>query len=240
MRKHPRPRIRQDRRSRDWRRIALLTLIFAAALALCYFAGVYWGAPSALRGLAQTTELERALSTQSTDNARLRTRTAFLAQSLALSKKSEAATRQAMFELKAKQMQIRRKLAFYEGIVTGGAGEAEVKIAGLQIIPTRRSREFRFQIVLVHAGENRGQTVSGVCRIVVSGMLDGEQKQLPLEKISLRGAGPMDFTLRYFRNLSGTLRLPAGFTPRKVEISISLEKSEASVSGSYSWPAFQG
>lgn len=240
MRKSSRPRLRMDRRDKDWRRIALATLVAVVVLAFVYFLGVYWGQPQGLRTAAQSAQLEQALSEQSVANARLQSRVAFLEQSLLLSKKSEAATREALFELKAQQVQLRRKLAFYEGIVTAGSGKAEVKIAGLQIIPTRNAREYRFQIVLVHAGDNRGKSVSGTCHIVVSGTLNGEAQRLALNHISVRGAGPLDFTLRYFSNLAGTVRLPKGFKPRQVEITVSRKKGETSVTGSYSWPAFEG
>lgn len=240
MRKRPQLLTERARRAKLRQWAGLVTLVAAVALAAAYFAGVYWGAPASLRDTARSTRLAQALTTQSVRNAKLRTRVAFLEQSLALSKQSEAATRQAMFALKARQVQLRRKLDFYQGIVTGGSGEAGVKIAGLQIIPTRLAHEYRFQIVLVHAGEERGKRVSGSCNITISGMLNGERKRLALKDISVHGAGPMDFTLRYFRNLAGTLRLPPGFTPRKVDISISMARSGASVTSSYSWPAFKG
>jgi hypothetical protein len=210
------------------------------ALAFAYFAGVYWGAPLSLRAAAQNKRLEHAFSAQSADNAHLRTREAFLDQSLALSKQSEAATRKALIAQRGKMMDLRRKLDFYEGIVTSGASKAAIKIAGLQIIPTRRKREYRFQIVLVHAGGKRGKSISGVCHIVLTGKRHGEEKRLSLAKISPHSAKSMKFTLRYFHNLGGSFRLPAGFTPEKVNISVTTGHDKPDVTSSYNWSAFGG
>lgn len=239
---HNRPelpkRFRRQHTSRP--AIVFVTLIALLALALAYFAGVYWGAPMSVRTAGKHTRLTRAFSEQSEKNAQLRTRVAFLEQSLALSKQSEAATREALIDQKGKLVQLQRKLDFYEGIVTKDTQKAAVKIAGLQIIPTSRSREYRFQIVLVHTGGERGDSVSGVCHIVISGSQDGKKKRLALSAISSRDAGPMEFALRYFRNLGGAFRLPAGFTPEEVDISISTGGEETDLTSSYSWEAFGG
>lgn len=226
-------------------KIARYTLVWGAAvavlaLALAYFAGVYWGAPPSLRTAAANSRLERAFSAQSADNAHLRTREAFLEQSLSLSRQSEAATRQALIAQRGKMVDLQRKLDFYEGIVSTGTSKTAIKIAGLQIIPTRRAREYRFQIVLVHAGGKRGKSISGDCHIVLTGKRDGKKTHLSLAKISPRSAKSMKFTLRYFRNLGGSFRLPVGFTPEKVDISITTGDDKPDVTSSYSWAAFGG
>ncbi len=239
MRKPPRLVVRHEHPSRRRRLFALAVLAAVLALAFAYFAGAYWSASVSLRTAGASGQLRQALLAQSAANEKLRSRTAFLEQSLALSNQSEAATRKNLFDEQAKQVALRQKLALYEGILTQGEDRVPVKIAGLQIIPTGNAREYRFQIVLVRANGKADKSLSGSCGVTISGEKNGKALRLSLAKVMPDGADPIKFKLRYFSNLGGTLRLPAGFKPAKVDIVIKTEGA-VDMTGSYSWPAFQG
>lgn len=219
--------------------IGLAALVAVAALAFAYFAGAHWGGSEHLRAAGETARMSKALLAESAANEQLRSRTAFLEQSLALANQSEAATRKNLFDEQAKQVALRQKLAFYEGILTQGEDRAPVKIAGLQIIPTGNAREYRFQIVLVRAQGKTGKFLSGTCSVTISGETNGKNARLSLAEVMPGGADPIKFRLHYFSNLAGTLRLPVGFKPERVDVAIKTEGA-ADMTGSYSWPAFRG
>ncbi|MGH8160785.1 MAG: DUF6776 family protein [Gammaproteobacteria bacterium] len=216
-----------------------MALIALLALALAYFAGVYWGAPAPVRSAARHDTLTRALKAQAGQNAKLRARVAFLEQSLAMATQSGAATKKALFDEQADEVALKKKLAFYQEMLQQGTSGSAVRIAGLQIVPTAGTRRYRFQIVLVrarHAGKHG--LVSGTCAVSLLGERAGKSTRLKLDAVSAT-ANPMKFRLRYFQNLAGTFRLPAGFAPRKVEVSVKVGDA-ASVTSSYSWSIFQG
>lgn len=237
MRESPRLVVRPERPFR--RRLRLLAApAVVAALVLAYFAGVYWGAPAHLRA-AEAGRLQKALAVQSAADDKLQARVAFLEQSLVLANQSEAATRKSLSEEQAKQVALRQKLAFYEGILNQGGDQSPVKIAGLQIIPTGNAHEYRFQIVLVRTRGRAAKPLSGTCELTISGERGGRDARLSLADLTSGGADPIKFRLRYFSNLAGTLTLPAGFTPDKLEIAVKTDGA-AEMTGSYSWPAFRG
>ncbi len=219
--------------------VAAIVASALLALALAYFAGVYWGAPAPVRAAARHDTLARALKAQAGESAKLRARVAFLEQSLAIAKQSGAATRKALFNEQADEVALKKKLAFYQEMLQQGTDGATVKIAGLQIVPTAGARKYRFQIVLVRTRRPGKQGhVSGTCSITLVGERDGKPVRLPLDKLSASD-NPMKFRLRYFQNLAGTFRLPAGFEPREVDVAIKVGDA-ASVTSSYSWSIFQG
>jgi hypothetical protein len=222
---------------RDWQ-WALIVLIALFALALAYFSGAYWGAPASLRASARQGQLARALKARSGENAKLRARVAFLTQSLALSKQSEADTKKLLFKQQAGEVALKKKLALYQGMFAQGTSSGPVDIAGLQIIPTANAHVYRFQIVLVRAKSGKHSYISGNCAIAVAGTRAGKPARLSSAQV-LSGASPIKFKLRYFKNLAGTLRLPAHFKPKEVDISIASGTAPTTTS-SYSWPLFKG
>ncbi|MGH8274787.1 MAG: DUF6776 family protein [Gammaproteobacteria bacterium] len=239
MHKKPRLVMRREGDDRGRQLFGLAVIIAALALALAYFAGVYWGAPAPVRTASGQGEVARALAAQSAANAKLRTRVAFLEQSLAMSRQSEADTKKAFFKQQASEVALKKKLAFYQGMFPqSGSGLAAVKIAGLQIIPDANAREYRFQIVLVRADATRRKPISGTCAIAITGTRDGKPARLSLAEVSSQNS-PIKFKLRYFGNIGGSFRLPAGFEPKKVNVSIRAGDG-SSADSSYDWSLFQG
>lgn len=238
MREKPRLVIRREGDGRRRRQLVLAALVAALALALAYFAGVYWGAPAPVRAAAGGGKIAQALAAQSAANAKLHSRVAFLEQSLAMSKQSEAATKKALFNQQASVVALKKKLAFYQGIFSQGSKPAVVKIAGLQVIPTANAREYRFQIVLVRKDATRRKPVSGTCAVAITGTRGGKPARLSLAEISPE-SNPIRFELRYFGNIGGSFRLPAGFEPEKMNVSIRAGNG-SSVASSYDWSLFQG
>ncbi|MGH8272347.1 MAG: DUF6776 family protein, partial [Gammaproteobacteria bacterium] len=93
--------------------------------------------------------------------------------------------------------------------------------------------------VLVRAQGKATKPLAGSCGVTISGEKDGKDTRLSLGEVMPGGADPIKFSLRYFSNLGGTLRLPAGFKPAKVDIRIETNGA-VDMTASYSWPAFRG
>lgn len=207
-------------------------------------AGAYWlgesrGGYLHFRSAAALSRVNRALADQSRENARLHLRVSFLEHSLKLVNQSAVITKKSLIKQQGQLDNLQRQLAFYRGIVTPGETGAAVRIAGLQVLPAGSSREYRFQIVLVRGGENSKSPLRGTCSVTVSGERAGKKERLSLGSVSPDTPDPLKFTLRYFANLSGALRLPAGFTPHKIDVSVDV-RGKSKISTSYSWPAFRG
>ncbi|MGH8127306.1 MAG: DUF6776 family protein [Gammaproteobacteria bacterium] len=223
------------------RRIYLIVAILAVAAAL---AGIYWFGESRggylhFRETAALAKANRALADQARANAQLQLRVSFLDHSLKLANESATLVKKNLIAQQSQLNHLQRQIAFYRGIVTPGETGAAVRIAGLQVLPDGSSREYRFQIVLVRGDENSKSPLRGTCSVTVSGERAGKKERLSLGAVSPSTPDPMKFTLRYFTNLSGALRLPVGFIPHHVDVSVEV-KGKDKISASYSWPAFRG
>lgn len=223
------------------RRIYLILAVLAAAVVL---SGFYWFAESRggylhFRSAAALSRANRALADQSRENAQLQLRIAFLEHSLKLANQSATLVRQSLIKQQAQLDDLQRQLTFYRGIVTPAETGAALRIAGLQVLPDGSAREYRFQIVLVRGDEHSKSPLRGTCSVTVSGERAGRQERLSLGSVSPDTPDPLKFTLRYFANLSGALRLPAGFVPHHVDVSVKVQ-GKGKISASYSWPAFRG
>ncbi|HEX5313791.1 MAG TPA: DUF6776 family protein [Gammaproteobacteria bacterium] len=210
------------------------------ALAATFYFGERWGGYRQFASHAEKAKISRALAARSSQAAALTDRVAFLERSLSLANASASALKANVVKQQAKQVDLEQKVAFYQRFMQPAAGDgAKVRIAGLQLLPTGRAHDYRFQIVLVRADGKTSPTLEGRCKLEVSGTRKGKPESLSLAALSPRGAEPLDFTLRYFTNLSGALRLPAGFSPEAVKVEVEM-KGEPEIAGTYSWPMFRG
>jgi hypothetical protein len=219
--------------------LALGVLVLLMALAVTYWYGERRGGYLHFETAGQLASSAKALEKQSDENARLRLRVSFLEHSLKLANQSATEVRKALIKQQGQMNDLQRQLAFYRGIVAPPASDAAVRIAGLQVLPDGSSRAFRFQIVLVRADDKSRPALRGRCTVTVSGERDGKTIRLALASVSPNTPDPMKFTLRYFTNLSGALRLPSNFTPHEIDVSVDVE-GKGTTRASFNWPTFSG
>lgn len=217
--------------------LALAVVAAVAALAGSYLFGEYRGGYLHFQAAARLAETGQALKKQADENARLQLRVAFLEHSLTLAEQSATEIKKTMIKQQGRLNDLQRQLAFYRGIVSPAPTDAAVRIAGLQVLPDGSARDYRFQIVLVRADDQSKPTLRGNCSVTVSGERDGKTVRLSLSSVSPNTPDPLQFTLRYFTNLSGALRLPAHFEPHQIDVSVEV-KGKGVTRASYNWPAF--
>lgn len=212
-------------------------VVIAVALAATYWFGERRGGYLHFETAARLHRAAKALQTQASENAQLKLRVSFLEHSLKLASQSAAEVKKTMIQQQGQLNHLQRRLAFYRGILEPPSGGAPIRIAGLQVLPDGSSRAFRFQIVLVRADDQTKPSLIGRCSVTVTGERDGKDIRLSLASVSPDTPDPIRFTLRYFRNLSGTLRLPAHFTPHRIVVSVTV-KGKGTTHASYNWPTF--
>ena len=219
--------------------LALGVLVLLMALAVTYWYGERRGGYLHFETAAQLARTGKALEKQSDENARLRLRVSILEHSLKLANESASEVKKTLIKQQGQLNDLQRQLAFYRGIVAPPAKDAAVRIAGLQVLPDGSSRAYRFQIVLVRADDKSKPALHGRCTVTVSGERNGKTIRLALASVSPNTPDPMRFTLRYFTNLSGALRLPSNFTPHEIDVSVDVE-GKGTTRASFNWPTFSG
>ncbi len=231
--------VRHESPYRRWIYAVLVLLMIAGGLTTAYLLGERRGGYLRFVSAKTITRLNRVLADKTRKNAALEARDAFLEHALQLANQSAKAVQKTLILQQRQVAELQQKLAFYQGILTPGTDVAPVRIAGLQVLATGNRREYRFQIVLVRAKEDRSATpLRGVWRLDLNGTRNGRRVKLNLARLGGGGDEKMHFTLRYFSNLAGTLHLPRGFEPHTVTIWIDLRDGRRT-SSTYNWHVFR-
>jgi uncharacterized protein DUF6776 len=182
---------------------------------------------------------EQALQTQQIQefdrqNQLLRERVALLEESGRIDR--EAAT-QLTTTLEAQDREIgdlRQELAFYRGIISPADGRAGLRLQGVSLAP-QAGGTLSYELVLVQAlRHDRNQT--GQVRISISGTDAAGPRTLALQDLTAEADASIPYTFRYFLKLTGELRLPEGFDPEEVRVTLDPSASgQPNVEQSFGW-----
>ena len=131
-------------------------------------------------------------------------------------------------------LELREELAFYRSIVSPSKMEPGLKIQAFQLERGEAEGEFHYKLVLTQVrGNNR--IARGSVEIRVSGTQGGEPKELTLAQM-VSGTEELKFSFKYFQSVEGTLKLPAGFQPLKIDLKVDTTTRELEdIETSYEW-----
>ncbi len=128
------------------------------------------------------------------------------------------------------------QLAFYRGIVSPDQSKVGVRIYDLEVRESGEKSLYLFNLMLIQAVRHEN-SVSGVVSVELRGMQGGAEKHIPLEEISVARDTKLNFSFRYFQDLTGAFRLPRGFIPSSVHIKVNANSSGAVVEQDFQWSA---
>ncbi len=119
---------------------------------------------------------------------------------------------------------LEEEVAFYQALMAPSSVKQGLQIAEFQVSAGRGRGEFEFEILLTQVAQQRSW-ISGDVEMTLQGLSEGGAEQvLSLTDISDADPYPLPYRFRYFQDLSGTMRLPAGFEPRSVTIRAKAQK----------------
>ncbi|MFP1683577.1 DUF6776 family protein [Alloalcanivorax sp. C16-1] len=142
--------------------------------------------------------------------------------------------RQEIRALRDQSAELEEAVAFYKNVMSPGAADQPLQVQKLEVGPADGERRFRYRLILVQAGDNRGY-LSGRVALALKGLRDGEPETLEAGELLEDGAD-LSFKFRYFQELSGILTVPEGFEVSTLEITArSTGGRRAEVSRSLPW-----
>ena len=164
-----------------------------------------------------------------------------LTQSLAQLERSKEieseATQQvtaALTAMEAEMLELREELGFYRSIVSPSKMDPGLHVQNFQIERGEAPGEYHYKLVLTLVRGNNRVARGGVDLRVV-GVADGETRSLTLGEMD-SGATELKFSFKYFQSIEGTLALPAGFEPSKVELKVDAsDRRLDDIEASYDW-----
>ncbi|MDH3379898.1 MAG: hypothetical protein OEQ39_23490 [Gammaproteobacteria bacterium] len=129
---------------------------------------------------------------------------------------------------------LREDLDFYRSIISPDDGRAGIRVQDLVIVPTATGPEFRYEVTLIQALKHDAE-IEGEVALDIEGRQDGELATLSGATLGTQ-AEPVKF--RYFQNVEGQWRLPEGFTPQRVRVTVIAAPDSALIAERwYPWPS---
>jgi hypothetical protein len=236
------------RGQRSWRRGLLVLLGLALAAIGGYAAwqalpdrarpGVQQDGGSELEQLREERRrLTREVRALRGELAEARGRSTFESRGCQIDAQACAAVRATVGGLESEVAQLREQLAFYRSIAAPDEMRAGVRVLRLGLRPGSGEREWRYDLVLVQP-MRRDRTATGRYRLTVEGLQDQRMKTLDLAALGIGPAQDPTFAFRSFQEFAGDLRLPPGFLPSRLTITLAVQtgKNEVGeVSESFDW-----
>ncbi len=216
----------------------------AGLLALLLLAGWKLYDLGKVRGVAELAglrkevqQLEHRNKELARESGELRDRVAILERSSQIDQQAARAVQSELGQLEEALQEAREEVEFYRGIVAPGDVDPGLRIHRFDLQDDLAPGEYHYDLVLTQLKRN-DKFVSGVVDWKISGKLDGEPVVLALDRVTEPAMQQLKFRLRYFQDLAGTIKLPEGFVPDRVELTVSPQGKgkQSPVVQVFDWP----
>ena len=207
-------------------RLKTLLIGLGIVVAIAVLSAYYFGRHG-LQG--QIEQLESELSEQDARNGSQQARIDTLEFRIAELTLGESVSELAATDLQAVVVQQQGKIArleseaiYYRNLMSPGAGDREVFIHRVDLLPSVDNRYLNYEILLTHADPDGAHTV-GRIGITLAGVVENRQTLIDAGASGLIEPEALEYDFRYFQNFAGQLRLPEGFQPATLLLEVTSE-----------------
>ena len=196
--------------------------------------GLAWWllAPSSGDPRAQLAAVQRRSQAQQDVIAELQQRVATLTRSDQISREANADVQAMLAEKDEEIAGLRADVAFYERFVGNSGPRRGLAVHSAEFAP-EAGGSWRYEIVVTQS-INRGGLTKGQMEFAIEGVREGKLATLNWDELHQKTEAPaQDYSFRYFQRLGGSVILPAGFTPQRVQVT--LRGSGANVEQAFDW-----
>ena len=177
---------------------------------------------------AQRAELSREINRLRDENADLAEQIVMLQRGNDIDKEATRELRDTIRELQAEMEAQREQLAFYRGIVSPDESKAGMRVYELEIAKQDdEPGRYSFDLMLIQAVRHH-RRVGGRVDMSIQGVQDGEEVTLSARDMGLSRPERLNYSFRYFQEIRGSFRLPEGFAPLAVTVTVSSSNGSAS------------
>jgi hypothetical protein len=168
------------------------------------------------------------------ENARLKQQLAIARRSVQVANVASRKLTENLAERDEKINGLRADLAFYSRLVGGSGQRQGLQLQGVHLDQVAHSRAWNITLTLTR-NARRGNEVRGNARIAIDGVRGGSLTRLQWQDLSAPDQKDgLPFRFKYFQQLHGTLLLPKGFTPNRLQIRLDPTRGK-SITQSKSW-----
>ena len=187
--------------------------------------------------LADRQDLTRDLEKFQTENSELRRQVAILDRSSVMDQRATEEVQSTIMSLRERVAQLEQDIVYYRQVVSDETGETGLVISQLDIATTNEAGVYSYKLVLRQLDADGDTFLVGFVNVNIVGRQGEEQIIIPLRDVS-EEQEQLDMRLRfkYFQNIEGSLQLPEGFQPERVQIAaVSQEPVEKNINQDFSW-----
>ncbi|WP_445363113.1 DUF6776 family protein [Microbulbifer sp. ANSA003] len=197
--------------------VVFLVLVTSAG---SYFAGQYQLRQSLDRKTLEHTQVLDSVTALQSENESLRMRVATAEQSLTIGEQASESVRAELVQKESQIAELKQEISFYRGVMAPEDGGEGVSIGRFILSQTGDPKSYQYKLQIKQSAARR-DVVKGTATFTVVGRQDGEPKSYPLKELSEQvDSESIQLRFKYFQNIEGELRLPEGFVPEGVELSL--------------------
>lgn len=173
------------------------------------------------------------------ENNRLSARAVLLERGGEIDKRAAGVLNQSLKDEQAELAALKEQVAFYRGIVSPEESSAGIRVYEVQFRPGSEADLYQYDLVLIQAMHHE-TSISGSADLMLNGLLGGTPRSYRLADIEVERGKTLLFSFRYFQQLSGSVRLPRGFTPSRVVVDVTRNGNPpARFQQTYDWNKIQ-
>ena len=200
-----------------WLGLAVLMVFLATAAYLLFESGIRHSGERVKQLTQQLGGIEGSYEALQQVNTELQEQLAVLRRSSEIDRRATREVRNEYAGLREQVMELRKQLAFYQGIVSPGDARPGLRVQRFHLEPTQEEGGFFFSLTLTQVKRNE-RYVRGVVEMEIEGLEDGKPKVLEFRKLAAGNSKVLNFKFRYYQNFEGEIRIPAQFKPQQVRI----------------------
>ena len=200
-----------------WLGLAVVVVFLATAAYLLFESGIRYSGERVEQLTQQLDSIEGSYEALQQANTELQEQLAVLKRSSEIDRRATREVRNEYAGLREKVMELRKQLAFYQGIVSPGDAKPGLRVQRFHLEPTQEEGGFFFSLTLTQVKRNE-RYVRGVVEMEIEGLEDGKPKLLEFRKLAAGNSKVLNFKFRYYQNFEGEIQIPPEFKPGKIRI----------------------
>lgn len=215
------------------RRVAVVALFWALSLVLA--AAAAWLLAQSPASGPDPVEFARLRQ----ENQDLKQRVAVLERADQVDRVASSDLQQTLREREEEIAGLRTDLGFYSRLVGGGARREGLAVHSVHVTPVRDSGAWNVVVTLTQ-NMKRSQSSEGRLQFAVEGVANGQLRNLAWSDLAAPGdSAGLPFSFKYFQRVSGTVMLPAGFSPNRIKVVAEATGGGGRVEQGFAWSEAQ-
>lgn len=167
----------------------------------------------------------------------LRGQSTFAARACEIDAQACEALHSTVTGLESEMADLHQQLALYRSIVSPDQPHTSIRVLQLSMRQGAKAGDWHYDLILVQPLQ-RNRTASGRFDLAVEGLQGGEMRSYSLDQLQAGEAAARPFSFRAFQEFGGELRLPSGFLPSRVTVTLSIDTGAgktATVKETHDW-----